>query len=281
MNTPQKAYKKILLINLFFISFLLCSQNKKALFVKISDSLSGDPIPFSRITFNKTRSVISDENGKCILFYDKSIKTDTIEVMAGGFYPSKRVIDVDKNLLHVKLFPEPNSLSAIEITATPVKNCFKGKTPKKEAGGFVSTDGKRRGAEVATLLEWSGKESAQLRGVGFFILKNENPDTILLRINIYQVKNGRPDSLLMSRNLKVFGRDVLKTQSWIYFQGINLTPGINLAISLECLTEDAGLDKFCFSTSGKKEGWVRYAGYSFWKKVRGGSFLFEPLIVCE
>jgi hypothetical protein len=259
----------------------LCSQNKKALFLKISDSLSGDPIPFSRITFSKTRSIITDENGKCILFYDKSKKLDTIEVIAGGFYASKRVVDVDKNFLHIKLFPEPNSLSAIEVTATPVKNCFKRKTPKKEAGGFVSTDGKRRGAEVATLLEWNSKGSAQLKGVGFFILKNENPDTILLRINVYLVKNERPDSLLISRNLKVFGRDVLKTQSWIYFQGINLSPGISLAVSLESLTEDAGLDKFCFSTSGKKEGWVRYAGYSFWKKVRGGSFLFEPLIVCE
>lgn len=257
------------------------SQNKKALFVKISDSLSGDPIPFSRITFYKTRSIITDENGKCILFYDKSKKLDTIEVMAGGFYAIKRVVDVDKNFFHIKLFPEPKSLTDIEVTSTPFKNCFKGKTLKKEAGGFVSTDGKRRGAEVATLLEWNGKEPAQLKGVGFFILKNESPDTIMLRINIYHVKNSRPDSLLMSRNLKVFGKDVLKMQPWIYFHGINLTSGVSIAVSLECLTEDAGLDKFCFSTSGKKEGWVRYAGYSFWKKVRGGSFLFEPLIICE
>lgn len=259
----------------------MCSQNKKALFVKTSDSLSGDPIPFSRVTFNNTRSAISDENGKCVLFYDKSKKLDTIEVIAGGFYASKKVVDVDKNFYHIKLFPEPQSLSAIEVTSTPVKNCFKRKMPKKEAGGFISTDGKRRGAEVATLLDWNAEALAQLRGVGFFILKNENPDTILLRINVYRVKNDKPDSLLISRNLKIFGKDVLKTQSWIYFQGISLIPGIRLAISLECLTENAGLDKFCFSTSGKKEGWIRFAGYSFWKKIRAGSFLFEPLIVCE
>jgi len=44
-----------------------------------------------------------------------------------------------------------------------------------------------------------------------------------------------------------------------------------VVISLECLSEGSGLDRFCFSTSGKNEGWVRYSGFSGWKKIRGGS----------
>lgn len=259
----------------------MISQNKKAFFVKISDSLSNTPVPFARVTYSKTRSIIAGEDGRCVLFYDKSKKKDTIEIIAGGFYSSKKIVEIEKNLIHIKLFPEPIKLTQIEVTSRALKNCFNEKMKKNEAGGFITTDGKRKGAEVATPLFWKERKTAYLKGIGFFVLKNENPDTVFLRLNVYQVMNDKPDSLLISRNVKIFGKEILKDRLWVHFNEITLFYGKKIAVSLECLSENAGLDKFCFSTSGSQEGWVRLAGYSFWKKIRGGSFIFQPLIVCE
>ncbi|MCX8079898.1 MAG: hypothetical protein N3F09_01530 [Bacteroidia bacterium] len=260
----------------------LFSQNKKAIFIQVVDSLSNDPVPFSRISYSRNRSLLTDEKGKGVLFYspEEPRLFDTLKIWASRFSQKTQVIELNKIKHDIKLKPEAWTLTEVELTCGVVYMCTPPLKLKNEAGGFVSTDGKRKGAEVASMLEWKKNKIGFLRGVEFEILKNLNPDTVFLRINIYTIKNNFPDSLILSRMIKVLPKEIPGKKD-VMIEEFPLKPGQKLAIGLECLSEHSGLDKFCFSTSGKLEGWVRYPGFSTWKIIRGGAFLFFPRIFCE
>jgi len=218
------------------------------------------------------RSVLTDDKGKTIIFFPKETSSDSVMIVAGGYEPTWYLYDGKKIRDTVFLYPKKETLEEVEVTGSQLKKKIVTNSPFScsSCGGFISTDGKRKGSEVAAKIKLSANKTFFITGLVFNMVKNTLNDTIFIRMNIYEFKEGYPKNLVYSSQM-IPVTEKSCSEKKIPVPSVKTEGNAEVVISLECLSEGSGLDRFCFSTSGKNEAWVRYSGFSGWKKIRGGS----------
>jgi hypothetical protein len=201
--------KLLLFTIVFFINFPVFSQRIAG---SIIDADSKVPIEYVNIgILRKDRGIVSDRNGHFSLELHPQYDKDTLRISAIGYQSAsfvvddlKRVFQQSKSELIIELTKKIPILTQVVVTPKKLvkkvignKGSFKPITVNYESGGsklhleYISEYGYIPGAEVGTVIKIK-KSPAYIQDVNFIINSNNYKDSIVFRINIYNIKNGVP-----------------------------------------------------------------------------------------
>lgn len=177
-------------IILFFTSFvtLANAQNLKGIVV---NSETNEPIPYCNIgILNKNSGTVTNEDGTFNLEVSKLSTKDTIRVSCIGFKsfdlagyqanPSKET--------NIKLQPLDVKISEVQISNAKTKHVILGNTNKSHS--FIAdASGLQLGNEFGTMIKV--KHRGLLEQIRFHVVSTTF-DSLVFRVNIYDVVNGYP-----------------------------------------------------------------------------------------
>jgi len=215
MSRRIKLIISIFILNLF--STLTFSQDNS--FIKgviISDK--NEPLDYVNIGIVGTSlGTVSDEEGQFQLFFNESVKgSDIVRFSSIGFESQNiSVLDLKKeNNLTITLATKTTQLEEVVVIPEFLNSKIKGnKNTDARMNVFYSISKKPNqnlGAEIGR--KFKIKKKSRLKKVRFYIAQN-NFDTVLFRINVYNIKKRKPGKNILSQN--IIHEVVGKKSGWI------------------------------------------------------------------
>lgn len=176
--------------------------NAQRLTGKVSDVESKNSIPYASVgLLHKNAGVVADSNGLFSLNLESFSESDTLRISAIGFEEQNFLVAhcktyfINDGIFNFELVPKVKDIDEVKISPTSSKIITSGNNIKSSMiiAGFQN---KNRGAELGTVLKYSKKRKGQILSFNFNITGHLN-DTILFRINVYDLKNGVPNKNIL------------------------------------------------------------------------------------
>jgi len=248
-------------------------QQKKEISGVIKTAKTGEPIPYIHIgVLNKNFGVISREDGTFNIDISKATPNDLLHFSSIGFKEyAIPITDIKNSYLEVTLKEDITLLDEVLVEDKEIFRTQRfGRTKAtKTVTGESNTGEYGRGGEHGILIT-PKKQRFLLQDVNFHMRYNTT-DSILFRINIYNVANRLPDKSILKKPLymKSYNR-----QKWIRKnfndQKIIITDDVIVTYEIVKIWYSKRTDNAIFFTWGKgyDEGknYVRESSFDSWKQ---------------
>lgn len=260
---------------LFFVcslSFLLAQQTIQGV---ITDAESQQPIPFVNIGIAKLATgTVSDEQGHYML---KVPAPDAMVTISAIGYTSQ---DKQASALlqdgNIALQPRRYAIPTIEVTASALsdENVILGRKHDKR-GGSIGFGSNQLGTAIGALIQV--KDKTLLKNANF-TMNHDNGDSILFRVNIYEVQNGIIGENLLRENVIINAAQQKGTLT-VDLSPYNLVVEHDVLLALEWIKDDQGAGNQGLSFRTKR---AAFKSNIYLKIASIGSFskLDAPLELC-
>jgi hypothetical protein len=235
-------------VTLFLFAGAAASQSIQG---TVTDKTSNELLPYVRIgVLHRTVGTISREDGKFTLDFPELRSTDTVVFSMLGYEAQKTSVASLQRNADVALKPTSYNLEEVTVSADAIVDLKKlGRfEPTKTTIGHSGTSAWGTGAEWGVEIKTDGDEF-QLQKVAFHTRFN-TLDSILFRINIYNLKDGQPDKSLLRQNVYVKS---YKRNKWIVkdIKSENVVINSDIVVTMEIV-------RIWYNTSGEKELFFTY-----------------------
>lgn len=222
-----------LLLLLLLSPFLLASQN--VLEGVIRDAETGTPIPFANIGIVAgQRGTVSDLDGQYRLTIDRW--TDSITVFTIG-YESHRLLAEDvRQAAAIRLQPKAYDLPVAEVSARefgPETIYGAYATERNHSVGFV-------GAQLGTGMAVSIpiEQETSLQSAHFMVNHAEEGDSLLFRVNLYDLTEDGVGESLLPENVIVAGAQERDSEIVVDLSAYQLVVDRSVVLALEWVRDD-------------------------------------------
>lgn len=166
----------------------------------VQDATTHEALPFVSIGIpGKSVGTVAQLNGSFKITISDNFNNDTLKFSMIGYKPEFIIVDQFKNKaangqFYIQLKPEEKALETVIIRPRDVKNATLGNdfdSPSISAG-FTTDD---LGSELGTVMKVKDNKEYYLKSCGINFAKIVY-DSIIFRINIYDLENGLPGELL-------------------------------------------------------------------------------------
>ncbi|MFD2563380.1 carboxypeptidase-like regulatory domain-containing protein [Aquimarina rubra] len=276
------AHKLSLFVVLAFLPLMVLSQYNIRIEAHVIDQETNQPIPYANIGFvDNGIGTVSREDGWFQLLYDESriSKTATVQISSIGYKTLSFSANRFYNLLTKdnKLFLKP------EVQALDEAVVFAGKSVRDSLGYFSYAsnlmaywkDKQALGGEIGSLIKLGKKRDTKLHKLKFNILEN-SADSILVRVNVYNVKRGKPNRNILRNNIyhtisKKKGEEIIDLAPY------NIRLEDDFIIALELIKVHGDDIEFAITASPRGKAYLRYVSKDAWKRLyeRGIAFRVE------
>lgn len=235
--------KTLKLILLLFIANFCNAQTIKGI---ITDSITGNVIPFANIVLKKGKGTYSDEFGK----FELSVKnkfTDTLYVSNIGYEP--KVLPVSSFTINmvfeISLNPKTERLNEVVIPSKKIKYGQKEILGEKRDGNIGMTS--LIGFETAVFIENPKNRTGKVNGIYINLKKRKNADYVAtFNVKFYQYDsiNNSPGKLLHNKNLYVQPRNK-KYRLWVNVKDLDIRfPKKGICIGIEMVNTHGKVKKY-------------------------------------
>jgi len=240
-----------------FLAFIIlcCTANVSAQTYAgiVTDAMSGEVLPFVSIAIpGKAVGTIAQLDGSFSLTIPEVFNNDTLRFSIIGYTAKKIVVSSLIKQTNIKLMPDETELEAIVIRPRNMKNTKLGNDFNSQAiiAGFTSDD---LGSELGTVMKVKSNKTYYLKSCGFNFAQI-NYDSIIFRINIYNLENGLPGKLLQQLPIYVTAyRDQRKVIIDLKPYGITVDDDFVLSLEwLQDLPDKTKAVMFCAGFFGNK-----------------------------
>jgi hypothetical protein len=226
-----------------------------------------------------TIGTLSDQNGKFELTVPYSMSADSLLFFAIGYKPLRfkcqelAAIKRDSILLEAL----PLELEEVLVLSSKLKHKILGTTnySKNNCTGFASMDGNWKGSESAILVR--NKRTVLLEEFSFFVVHNTYEDSLPFRLTFYSLPQKAPDQKAEIGNwvgptfLKkpiIFKLSIRHGQFTLPLRDYGIYTSGDFFISLECLTDEMDIARFCYTSSPQVPGYFKVKLFSSWRKTQ-------------
>ena len=254
-------------ILLFFCSFVTIAEGQ-VLEGIVVNSITNEPLPYSNVgILNKNIGTVTNENGTFKLDVSKFSSTDTIRISYIGYETLDTLgLNTDsENKTIIRLKPHEIQLPEVQITNRKTKTFISGNTVKWDKVSFTFMS-KQLGAELGTLIKL--KNRALLEQIRFHIIKT-TLDSLVLRVNIYDVVNGLPCNNLLKEPIIIRARNVVGDVN-VDLSDYNIVIDDDFVICLENFKELGNSKSEIYISAGvfNNPSYSRLGSQGKWYKVR-------------
>lgn len=264
---------KSLLFFLFLIPCLKAQIHVKGMVVEKESEL---PVPFAGIGLhNRSIGTLSSEDGHFSFYVNTQEANDSLRVMAIGY----KVITIklseylEQKEKKIELEKEANILEEVVIESKKIKKETLGTTKysKNNCTGFVKGNSNWIGSETALLAGNKEGRRILIESFSFYIIQNKYSDSLRFRLMFYEASEKKwPRTHTFLRKPVFFKVGQSNGEFTLELKDLNITTTHDFFISLECLSEDVDISKFCYAGSYDSPSFVRPTYFSRWYKGKGG-----------
>jgi hypothetical protein len=264
--------KSLLTVILIIYCQVLLGQVVKG---KVVDAESKDAIKYVNIgVVGKSKGTVSGADGLFLLELLPEYDRDTLRMSVVGYHPVTFVVQDIKHVASQTNFELVIELSRKipilqEVIIAPLafekktignKSWLKGSSIVYESNKDISL-----GSEVGTVMTIK-KRSAYIKDVNFIVTSNSYKDSILFRINLYEMKDGLPGENLLKEPILVSTK-IKKGTLTVNLEESNIYVENDFFLSLEWLKE-MGENSIGFSVKiGDRKSFHRSASQASWEQV--------------
>ncbi|WP_378179703.1 carboxypeptidase-like regulatory domain-containing protein [Aquimarina sp. SS2-1] len=274
--------KFLLFIASAFLPLMIFSQYNIRIEAYVIDQKTNQPIPYVNIGFvDNGIGTVSREDGWFQLLYDESRipKTATIQISSIGYKTLSFSANRFYNLLTKdnKLYLKPE----VEVLEEAV--IYAGKNVRDSLGYFSYAsnlmaywkDKQALGGEMGSLIKLGKKRNTKIHKLKFNILEN-SADSILVRVNVYDVRRGKPNRNILRNNI-YHAISKKKGEETIDLAPYNIRTDDDFIISLELIKVYGENIEFAITASPRGKAYLRYVSKDAWKRLyeRGVAFQVE------
>ena len=269
---------KLIILGLF-LSFSLLGQT--LISGKITDSLSGQPIPFASIgILGKSIGTLSDENGNFEFSYARNSTKDTVMFFAIGYKVIATQVTeyINSKRQNIKLIIIPLELDEVVIQSKKIKYDYLGNTnyTKINCSGFVKNTINWKGSEAAIIAGNKVGRSVTLESFAFYVIQNKYSDSLKFRLMFYEASEKKWPRYKTFLRKPIFFKVGIKQGEFILnLKDYNIITSKDFFISLECLMDEIDISKFCYAGSYSTPSFVKVSAFDRWHKTRGGGADFN------
>lgn len=237
-------------IIIFLFAIPVCAQTYSG---KVVDNTTGEPLPFVSIGIpGKSVGTVAQLDGSFELTIGAPFINDSLRFSIIGYKAKLIAIDGLPLQSNISLDPNIEELAAIEIVPKKLKEIKLGNSYNSPAiiAGFTTDD---LGSELGTVMKIKDGKKYYLKscGVNFAVV---NYDSIIFRINIYDLENGLPGKLIQQLPIYV---TVYRNQRSLFvdLKPYSITVDEDFVLSLEWLQDLPEKTKgvaFCAGFFGNK-----------------------------
>lgn len=261
---------------LFFLFLTPCLKAQTYVKGMIVEKESGLPVPFAGIGL-PARSIgtLSKEDGHFSFSVNKSEDDDSLRVVAIGY----KVITIklseylEQKEKKIELDKEASVLDEVVIESKKIKKEILGTTKysKNNCTGFVKGNSNWIGSETALLAGNKEGRKVLIESFSFYIIQNKYSDSLRFRLMFYEASDKKwPRLHTFLRKPVFFKVGQTNGEFTLELKDLNITTTHDFFISLECLSEEVDISKFCYAGSYHSPSFVRPAYFSRWYKGKGG-----------
>jgi len=196
----------LLFVLLFPFSAFVTMANGQMLEGVVVDAITDEPLPYCNVgVFNKDNGTVTNEDGRFKIDISKLSSNDTIRISYIGYETSDILgssLD-SKDGVKIRLNPIDIQIPDVQITNRKTRTFVLGNTVKWDKMSF-SFMSRQLGAELGTLIRLN--QRATLEQIRFHVIKT-SLDSIVLRVNVYDLVNGMPCHNLLKEPLIIKARN--------------------------------------------------------------------------
>jgi hypothetical protein len=238
------------------------------------DSVS--PIPFVAIGLKqKAIGTLTNENGAFSFKTDATNNKDSIQIIAIGYKPitisvQNYLQSANKNFYLEKL---ANDLEEVSIAAKKIKKEVLGnnKYSKINCTGFVKGNSNWIGSETALLAGNKEGRRVLIESFSFYVIQNKYQDSLKFRLVFYEASAKKWPRLHSFMRKPVYFKIGQKNGEYtLNLRDFNIYTSHDFFISLECLSNEIDISKFCYAGSYSSPSFVRPTAFQRWYKGKGG-----------
>ena len=273
---------RLYLIFLFSILYNLSAQ------VIISGKIIDDKneaIPYAAIgSLKHATAVLSNDKGSFRLELSEYDQADSIKFYAIGY--TEQYIPITQlktsGANEIRLWPSDQQLEEVEVSAKKLfrKKLGVTKYDKTNCTGFVGLENNWKGVETAIRISNENKKLMKIVDFQFYIIKNQLPDSLVFRLNIYSSNEFYPTKNILKRAI-VFKTNIKQGEVSLDLSPYDIKAYDDFFVSVECLMEKVSITDFCFAGQNSEPAYIRESVFKKWKKVRGGGGAFNVSVLYQ
>ena len=251
---------------------------------KIIDD-KNEVIPYAAIgSLKHTTAVLSNEKGTFRLELGVYDETDSIKFYAIGYkeqyIPIIQLKTSGPN--EIRLLPSDQQLAEVEVNAKKLFRKKLGVTTydKTNCTGFVGLENNWKGVEAAIRITNDNKKLMNVVDFQFYIIKNQLPDSLVFRLNIYSSNEFYPTKNILKKSI-IFKTNAKQGEVSLDISAYDIRAYDDFFVSLECLMEKVSIKDFCFAGQNSEPAYIRESVFNKWKKVRGGGGAFKVSVLYQ
>lgn len=271
-----------ILVLFFLLPITFLGQN--VISGTILENNTKNPIPYTSIGIvGKSQGTLSNEGGKFEFLILPENAKDSIRFWAIGFKPltflAKDLLEKPRKVIELENLP--NLLEEVIVKSKKVKHATLGTTKysQNNCTGFVKNSSNWIGSETA--IKAGNKDGRQvwIESFSFFVIQNKYADSLKFRLMFYEAsEKGYPRRKTILKKPIIFNVGTKQGEFSLDLKAFNITTSKDFFISLECLTEEVDISKFCYAGSYSVASFVKPSAFAGWTKVRGGGADFNVKI---
>jgi len=270
---------------IFLFSLLLHSLSSQiSISGKIVDE-KNETIPYTAVgSIKYSTAVLSNNKGLFSLELTNYNENDSIKFYAIGYKEQYIAITQLKTngVNEIRLWPSDQQLEEVEVSA---KKLFRKKLgvlnyDKTNCTGFVGLENNWKGVEAAIKIPNESKKLLKVVDFQFYIIKNQLPDSLIFRLNIYSSNEFYPTKNILKRSI-VFKTYIKQGEVSLDLSTFDIRAYDDFFVSLECLMEKVSMSDFCFAGQNNEPAYIRESAFKNWKKVRGGGGAFNVSVLYQ
>jgi len=244
-----------------------------------------EAIPYAAIgSLKQTTAVLSNEKGVFRLELKEIDETDSIKFYAIGYKEQYIPITQLKTsgVNEIRLLPSDQQLEEVEVSAKKLYRKKLGvlKYDKTNCTGFVGLENNWKGVEAAIRIQNDNKKLIKIVDFQFYIIKNQLPDSLAFRLNIYSSNEFYPTKNILKKSI-IFKTNIKQGEVSLDLSAYDIRAYDDVFVSLECLMEKVSIADFCFAGQNNEPAYIRESVFKKWKKVRGGGGAFNVSVLYQ
>ena len=249
---------RLLLFLIFSILYKLSAQ------VIISGKIIDDKnevIPYAAVgSLKHSTATLSNDQGSFRIELSEYDETDSIKFYAIGYKEQYIPINQLKTsgTNEIRLWPSDQQLEEVEVSA---KKLFRKKLgvinyDKTNCTGFVGLENNWKGVETAIKIPNESKKLMKIVDFQFYIIKNQLPDSLVFRLNIYSSNEFYPTKNILKRAI-VFKTNIKQGEVSLDLSPYDIKAYDDFFVSVECLMEKVSITDFCFAGQNSEPAYIR------------------------
>jgi hypothetical protein len=260
------------------ILLLFCCQLLRAQQIingVVKDEQSLNPVPFATIGMTgKHFGTLTNEKGDFELSTPYFSDADTLKISAIGYETISLAKEEVRGIKNKILLLKPIAYELNEVKVKPLKVRTKilgtEDYSKKNCTAFMGENENWKGEQAAIKAGNKEGQTVYIEEFGFYIIKNDYPDSLKFRIMFYEVgAKGYPSKTFLKKPI-VFKTNVKQGEVKVDLKDYSVSTTGDFFISLECLEAKMEAAKFCYAGSVGVPSFYKTTAYGRWGRVKGG-----------